>query len=197
MRKGIRSKTRSPTLRLSGAAPALNRKRSVPLACRLRPRGTTRQAAPAVATLPRAPRELRRFLDQAFSVVRRPPRPGTASLSRRLSEGENPGPVFPSGRASSFRCPCRPTSGPAILSFKRGHSLLSPKAVTKVAETTFAPAPPDALRANTGAFTIAEKKTAAGPGSGRNAGNRPLRPQTWKTTRYVRPGRAITRRRGC
>ena len=61
-------------------------------------------------------------------VMRTAPQNATRPL-----EGENPTPVFPSVRASSFRCPVRSTPGPAILSFKRGHSPLSPIAVTKVA----------------------------------------------------------------
>ena len=42
--------------------------------------------------------------------------------------------------ASSFRCPCRSTPGPAILNFKRSAFTPFPTAVTKVAQTTFAPA---------------------------------------------------------
>ena len=48
------------------------------MACRLRPCGTSRQAAHALATLSRAPHELRRFLNQAFRVHRT----GGASAAR-------------------------------------------------------------------------------------------------------------------
>jgi hypothetical protein len=104
--------------------------------------------APAVATLFGLPATLRAGTESVLFpwrcsrrgrtlwVVQTAPQNATRPL-----EGENPTPVFPSVRASNFRCPCRSTPGPAILSFKRGHSPLSPTAVTKVAETTFAPAP--------------------------------------------------------
>jgi hypothetical protein len=49
--------------------------------------------------------------------------------------------ITPLPSASSLRCPVRSTPGPAILSFKRPSFTPSPIAVTKVAETTFAPAP--------------------------------------------------------
>jgi len=76
----------------------------------------------------------------------------------------------------------------AVLSFKRSAFTLPPIVITKVAETTFAAAP--ALRA----FTIAYVDTAAAAGPGEMPGTWPLRPWTWKTTRHVRPGRAISTR---
>jgi hypothetical protein len=104
--------------------------------------------APIVATLFGLPATLRAGTESVLFPWRCSRRGRTLWVMRtapqnatRPLEGENPTPVFPSVRASNFRCPCRSTPGPAILSFKRGHSPLSPTAVTKVAETTFAPAP--------------------------------------------------------
>jgi len=86
---------------------------------------------------------------------------------------ENPGPVFP---------------------LRKRSLTLSPIAVTKTCEAVFAPAPGRASRAP-GTSTFATWTRPPRPaGSGPKAGNRALRPRTWKTTRCVRPGRAnVTR----
>jgi hypothetical protein len=145
------------------------------LACRLRPRSTTRQAAPAVATLPRAPRELRRSLvlnvlggstpsaarDPSSPRLRRARRPPVGRPIRR-GKPRTRFPLCPRFKLPVAMPPLR--DGPAILSFKRGHSLHSPKAVTPRAKpATWRASPAGALRAKSEPLQSPRRRRRRGP----------------------------------
>ena len=111
-----------------------------------------------------------------------------------VDEQGNPRTRFPWPAASSLwpRAPRRRrTSSRSAASSVRLSPF--PRSCHESCGDNFRASTPDALRAS----TIADVDTAVAPGSGSKTGNQPLRPQTWKTTRYVRPGRTITKRRGC
>ena len=109
------------TFRPSGNPTGWNRKRSVPLALLLVNPGVMGDAGAAA----------KRYAARKSGL----PLVGLSRGTPRYA----PGSPLPS--ASSFRYPFRSTPGPAILSFKRSSFTSSPIAVTKNAETFFAPAP--------------------------------------------------------